>query len=281
MPARNPWLTDSVYPTSHFNPGARGSVLMAGPSVGRKLTLNRDLKAVTNVMVSNPAVKKIVSDTVAFVSGTLASSSFDSPVTPWTSSPSRLIQDSKTRRSWPPTRRSTECWLRSTRHAARSMAPRCWGWPADQLRLPAGRAVPAGECTRFGVPLRLQMLIGATVGVFAPAGHQNSKTFGTRIGSGLLARQVSPDVGRCVVEQSNHPARSKIAVFLPALSYVSSSPAVCASNIARMALRRRGPLSEGLGSLTGATARATLSSTYRSSIAHVAILPRVDMRRRS
>ena len=71
MPARNPWLTDSVYPTSHFNPGATDSVLMAGPSVGRTLTRNRDLKAVTNVMVSNPAVKKINSDTVAFASGTL------------------------------------------------------------------------------------------------------------------------------------------------------------------------------------------------------------------
>lgn len=33
MPARNPWLADSVYPTSHFNPGATDSVLLAGPSV--------------------------------------------------------------------------------------------------------------------------------------------------------------------------------------------------------------------------------------------------------
>ena len=71
MPARNPWLTDSVYPTSHFNPGATDSVLTAGPSVGRTLTRNRDLKVVTNVMVSNPTVKKINSDTVAFASGTL------------------------------------------------------------------------------------------------------------------------------------------------------------------------------------------------------------------
>jgi hypothetical protein len=71
MPARNPWLTDSVYPTSHFNPGATDSVLTAGPSVGRTLTRNRDLKVVTNVMVSNPTVKKINSSTVAFASGTL------------------------------------------------------------------------------------------------------------------------------------------------------------------------------------------------------------------
>jgi hypothetical protein len=71
MPARNQWLTDSVYPTSHFNPGATDSVLPAGPSVGRRLVRDRDVKAITNVMVSNPAVKKIGSDTVAFASGTL------------------------------------------------------------------------------------------------------------------------------------------------------------------------------------------------------------------
>ncbi len=71
MPACNPWLTESVYPTSHFNSGATDSVLPAGPSVGRKLVRDRDVKAVTNVMVSNPAVKNIGSDTVAFASGTL------------------------------------------------------------------------------------------------------------------------------------------------------------------------------------------------------------------
>ena len=31
MPPRNPWLADSAYPTSHFNPGATDSVLHAGP----------------------------------------------------------------------------------------------------------------------------------------------------------------------------------------------------------------------------------------------------------
>ena len=36
MPARNPWLADGVYPTSHFNPGATDSVVHAGlrPRVG-------------------------------------------------------------------------------------------------------------------------------------------------------------------------------------------------------------------------------------------------------
>jgi hypothetical protein len=71
MPARNPWLTDSVYPTSHFNPGATDSVLFAGLSKGKTLAREKDVKVVSNVMVSNPAIKKIGADTVAFASGTL------------------------------------------------------------------------------------------------------------------------------------------------------------------------------------------------------------------
>ncbi len=71
MPAKNPWLTDSVYPTSHFNGGATDSVLFAGPVKGKKLTAGKDVKVVTNVMVSNPTVKKIGDDTVGFASGTL------------------------------------------------------------------------------------------------------------------------------------------------------------------------------------------------------------------
>jgi hypothetical protein len=71
MPARNPWLTDSVYPTSHFNPAATDSVLFAGPRTGKKLVYDKDVKDVSNVMVSNPTVKKIGSDTVGFASGTL------------------------------------------------------------------------------------------------------------------------------------------------------------------------------------------------------------------
>jgi hypothetical protein len=45
MPARNPWLTNSVYPTSHFNPGATDSVLFRGPVNGRKLSPS-DVKTV-------------------------------------------------------------------------------------------------------------------------------------------------------------------------------------------------------------------------------------------
>lgn len=71
MPARNPWLTDSVYPTSHFNPGATDSVLFAGPRKGKKLVRGEDAKVVPNLMVSNPTVKRVGADTVIFASGTL------------------------------------------------------------------------------------------------------------------------------------------------------------------------------------------------------------------
>jgi hypothetical protein len=70
MPPHNPWLADSVYPISHFNPGATDSVLIAGPTTGKQLTRD-DAIFVPNVMVSNPAIKKIGGDTVAFASGTL------------------------------------------------------------------------------------------------------------------------------------------------------------------------------------------------------------------
>ena len=55
MPERNPRLAESVYPISHFNPGATDSVLFAGPVHGRKLTPN-DVKSVPTVITSNPAI---------------------------------------------------------------------------------------------------------------------------------------------------------------------------------------------------------------------------------
>jgi hypothetical protein len=70
MPARNPWLADSVYPTSHFNPGATDSVLFRGPVNGRKLSLS-DVKTVPTVITSNPAIKKVGNETIAFASGTV------------------------------------------------------------------------------------------------------------------------------------------------------------------------------------------------------------------
>jgi hypothetical protein len=68
MPARNPWLAESVYPTSHFNPAATDSVLFAGPVHGRKLA-HDDAKSVPTVITSNPALKKLRSETIAFASG--------------------------------------------------------------------------------------------------------------------------------------------------------------------------------------------------------------------
>ena len=38
MPARNPWLQDSIYPMTHYNPAQTDSTLYAGPSKGAKLT---------------------------------------------------------------------------------------------------------------------------------------------------------------------------------------------------------------------------------------------------
>lgn len=69
QPPRNPWLTDSVYPTSHFNPGATDSVSFPGPVEGKTLRKGEDAKFQANFMVSNPAVKKVGADTVAFASG--------------------------------------------------------------------------------------------------------------------------------------------------------------------------------------------------------------------
>jgi hypothetical protein len=69
MPARNPWLADGVYPTSHFNSEATDSVLHAGPVKGNRLTRDKDVKVVSNVMVSNPALKKVGTDTAATAPG--------------------------------------------------------------------------------------------------------------------------------------------------------------------------------------------------------------------
>jgi hypothetical protein len=68
MPPANPWLADSVYPTSHFNAGATDSVLIPGPVNGRKLSLD-DVKTVPTVITSNPAIKTVGDESIAFASG--------------------------------------------------------------------------------------------------------------------------------------------------------------------------------------------------------------------
>ena len=63
MPARNPWLADSVYPITHFNSAQTDSVPHAGPTKGRKLTA-ADIKTVPTVFTSNPTVKKVGGETI-------------------------------------------------------------------------------------------------------------------------------------------------------------------------------------------------------------------------
>ncbi len=69
LPARNPWLTDSVYPISHVNPAATNAVPFAGLFQGKQLERDQDVKLVRNLMTSNPTVKRIGTDTVVFASG--------------------------------------------------------------------------------------------------------------------------------------------------------------------------------------------------------------------
>lgn len=68
MPAKNQWLAESVYPTSHFNPAATDSVLIAGPVTGRQLTKG-DVKTVPTLITSNPTMKRVGNDVIAFASG--------------------------------------------------------------------------------------------------------------------------------------------------------------------------------------------------------------------
>ena len=75
MPPTNPWLADSVYPTSHFNPGATDSVLFAGPVHGRQLAAG-DVKTIPTVITSNPAIKKVGAETIAFGSGAVGVQKF-------------------------------------------------------------------------------------------------------------------------------------------------------------------------------------------------------------
>jgi len=68
MPARNPWLADSVYPTTHFNSAATDSIAHAGPTHGRQLSAG-DLKTVPGVYTSSPTVKREGDATILIASG--------------------------------------------------------------------------------------------------------------------------------------------------------------------------------------------------------------------
>lgn len=68
MPARNPWLTDSVFPIVHFNPGATDAVPHAGPTIGRNLS-HDDVPTIPTLYTSNGAIKRCGDATVVLASG--------------------------------------------------------------------------------------------------------------------------------------------------------------------------------------------------------------------
>jgi hypothetical protein len=70
MPARNPWLTDSVYPVSRVNSAATDAVPFAGPTGGRKLERDQ-VTAVPVLFVSNPTIKRAGDEIVVLAPGTL------------------------------------------------------------------------------------------------------------------------------------------------------------------------------------------------------------------
>jgi hypothetical protein len=70
MPARNPWLADSVYPVPHGNSAATDAVAFAGPTGGRKLS-REQVSAVPVLFVSNPTIKRAGAEMVVLAPGTL------------------------------------------------------------------------------------------------------------------------------------------------------------------------------------------------------------------
>ncbi len=67
VPAKNKWLTDSVYPMSHYNPGQTDVASVAGPLKGKKLTV-KDAKTVAVAWCSAPTVKRIGDETIVIAS---------------------------------------------------------------------------------------------------------------------------------------------------------------------------------------------------------------------
>ncbi len=51
QPAKNPYLTDSIYPTSHHNPAQTDATTVAGPLKGKTLT-EADVKRVPTLFNS-------------------------------------------------------------------------------------------------------------------------------------------------------------------------------------------------------------------------------------
>ncbi|WP_228000402.1 hypothetical protein [Nocardia australiensis] len=65
MPPKNPWLTDSEYPITHFDSAASDSTSAAGPTVAKQLS-ESDVKSVSTTYSSNPTIKYIGKDRIIF-----------------------------------------------------------------------------------------------------------------------------------------------------------------------------------------------------------------------
>jgi len=67
LPATNPWLADSPYAISHHNPAQTDVTELAGPSVGKQLSL-RDAKSVPLLWCSAPTYKRVGDETIVIAS---------------------------------------------------------------------------------------------------------------------------------------------------------------------------------------------------------------------
>jgi len=67
LPATNPWLADSPYAISHHNPAQTDVTELAGPSVGKQLSLS-DAKSVPLLWCSAPTYKRVGDDTIVIAS---------------------------------------------------------------------------------------------------------------------------------------------------------------------------------------------------------------------
>ena len=70
LPTINPWLTQSVYPTSHHNPGQTDASPVAGPTKAQVLTV-ADVKTVMGLFNSQPVTMHIGDDRVLIAAGNL------------------------------------------------------------------------------------------------------------------------------------------------------------------------------------------------------------------
>ena len=70
LPAINPWLTQSVYPTSHHNPGQTDASPVEGPTEAQELT-TADVKTVKGLFNSQPVTKHIGEDRILIAAGVL------------------------------------------------------------------------------------------------------------------------------------------------------------------------------------------------------------------